>query len=129
MKNYPAVVGTDPEIELRDGDMKFTFAITNKPVIRYGDRRIVPNGHGFAIMSMVDGRWTASSVQVNGHHAKVRSDEPTRKEATISYSFGSGTPSEGDLDTWHPGYAPPPWLITFITGFIDRLDGRTGEKV
>lgn len=124
-----AVVSGDTDVELRDGHLKFDFAFVGKPVITHGQERIVPD-YGFATMSMTDGRWQASFVHIEGYRAKVRSDEPTQKKARIAYPFDfTGEPTEeGDLDTWHPDYAPPGWLVSFIHGFQDRLNATAPPK-
>lgn len=120
MEHSPAIAGNDADIELRDGDARFSFAITGKPHTRHGDKELDPS-HGFATMYMQDGTWSVGFVHVYGQ-AIGKKGSPIKREIHFSYAF---SPLE-DGETEHPDYAPPQWLVDFITAFENRLNGKTG---
>lgn len=118
MKDKPAVVGTDEGIELRDGHGQFSFAVTGKPYVKHGDLQLEPT-HGFATLQMKDGVWEVGFVRLHGSLIGKKG-KPVKREIHFSYSFDNGV---GEGETWHPDYAPPKWLVTFVAEFDMRLSG------
>lgn len=120
MEHNPAVAGSDKDIELRDGNGRFNFAVTDKPYVKHGDQQLNPE-HGFATLSMDDGAWRIGFVHLYGSLIGKKG-APVKKEIHFSWSLDHEMEAG---DAWHPDYAPPQWLLDFVHAFESRLSGRT----
>lgn len=120
MGDNPAVVGSDSNMELRDGHGQFSFVAVGKPYVKHGDQQLDPS-HGFATISMDDGVWRIGFVHLHGSLIGKKG-APVKKEIHFSWSLDHEV---GTGDAWHPDYAPPQWLLDFVRAFENRLSGRT----
>jgi hypothetical protein len=73
-------------------------------------------------LDMKDGKWTVSTVLINGFRAAKSSDDPTKIKAQIMYST-----DEDGFDTV-PEWAPPEWLIRFVRALENHLNGTVSAN-